>query len=163
MFLEISQNSQESTCVRVSFWIKLLNSACNFIKKETLSQVFSCEFCKIFKNTLFTEHLRTTASEWKRSNWFVIEMRRLKYKQNLVFSSVCQIKIKILQLIFWWFQWFRKLMKEFPRGGFKRCFFTMWFWHLHRLNCSRGAVQNASTKVFCCRFVINVKSKPSLQ
>ena len=23
----------------------------NFIKKETLTQVFSCEFCKIFKNT----------------------------------------------------------------------------------------------------------------
>ena len=26
------------------------------------SQVFSCEFCKIYKNTFFTEHLRTTAS-----------------------------------------------------------------------------------------------------
>ena len=24
---------------------------CNFIKKETLAQVFSCEFCEIFKNT----------------------------------------------------------------------------------------------------------------
>ena len=27
--------------------------ACNFIKKETLAQVFSCEFCEISKNTLF--------------------------------------------------------------------------------------------------------------
>ena len=26
--------------------------ACNFIKKETLAQVFSCEFCEISKNTL---------------------------------------------------------------------------------------------------------------
>ena len=26
------------------------------------AQVFSCEFCKIFNNTFFTEHLRTTAS-----------------------------------------------------------------------------------------------------
>ena len=34
--------------------------ACNFIKKETLSQVFSCEFCKVSKNTFFTEHLWTT-------------------------------------------------------------------------------------------------------
>ena len=25
--------------------------ACNFIKKETLAQVFSCEFCEISKNT----------------------------------------------------------------------------------------------------------------
>ena len=34
----------------------------NFIKKETLAQVLFCEFCEIFKNTFFTEHLRTTAS-----------------------------------------------------------------------------------------------------
>ena len=26
---------------------------CNFIKKETMAQVFSCEFCEIFKNTFF--------------------------------------------------------------------------------------------------------------
>ena len=25
----------------------------NFIKNETLAQVFSCEFCEIFKNTFF--------------------------------------------------------------------------------------------------------------
>ena len=27
----------------------LRNFACNFIKKETLAQVFSCEFCEISK------------------------------------------------------------------------------------------------------------------
>ena len=27
--------------------------ACNFNKKETLPQVFSCEFWEIFKNTIF--------------------------------------------------------------------------------------------------------------
>ena len=30
----------------------------------TLAQVFSCEFCKISKNTFSTEHLRTTASSF---------------------------------------------------------------------------------------------------
>ena len=35
---------------------------CNFIKKEILAQVFSCEFIEISKNTFSTEHLRTTAS-----------------------------------------------------------------------------------------------------
>ena len=30
---------------------KHLPEACNFIKKETLAQVFSYEFCEIFKNT----------------------------------------------------------------------------------------------------------------
>ena len=32
------------------------------MKKETLAQVFSCEFCEIFKNTFFKEHVRATAS-----------------------------------------------------------------------------------------------------
>ena len=36
--------------------------ACNFIKKESLPQVFTCEFYENSKNTFFTEHLRTTAS-----------------------------------------------------------------------------------------------------
>ena len=36
--------------------------ACNFIKKETLAQASSCEFCEIFKNIFFTEHVRATAS-----------------------------------------------------------------------------------------------------
>ena len=36
--------------------------ACNFIKKEYLAQVFSCEFCEISKNTFITEHLQATAS-----------------------------------------------------------------------------------------------------
>ena len=33
-----------------------------FNKKETLAQVFSCEFCEISKNIFFTEHLWETAS-----------------------------------------------------------------------------------------------------
>ena len=31
----------------------VLREACNFIKKEALAQVFSCEFCEISKNTFF--------------------------------------------------------------------------------------------------------------
>ena len=34
------------------------SQACNVIKNKTLAQVFSCEFCEIFKNTFFTEDLR---------------------------------------------------------------------------------------------------------
>ena len=45
VFIEISQNSQENTFAE-SFLIKI-----NFIKKETLAQVFSCEFCEIPKTT----------------------------------------------------------------------------------------------------------------
>ena len=56
VFLEISLNLQESTCGKAPC------RACNFIKKETLAKVFSLEFYEIFKNTFFTEHLRTSAS-----------------------------------------------------------------------------------------------------
>ena len=38
------------------------SKACNFIKIETLAQVFSFEFYEISKNTFFKEHLSTTAS-----------------------------------------------------------------------------------------------------
>ena len=41
---------------------KVAGGACNFIKKETLAQVFSCEFCEISKNTFFREHIWVTAS-----------------------------------------------------------------------------------------------------
>ena len=44
----------DSTCIP---------QVCNLIKKESVAQVFSCEFWEISKNTFFTEHLRTTASE----------------------------------------------------------------------------------------------------
>ena len=51
---------------------KVACSAFNFIKKETLAQVFSCEFWEILKNTFFTEHLRmflnvpvTLLSKWE--------------------------------------------------------------------------------------------------
>ena len=44
------------------------SKACNFIKKETLAQVFSCEFCEISKNTFFKEHLWATASVYQKTD-----------------------------------------------------------------------------------------------
>ena len=35
--------------------------------------MFSCKFCEIFKNTVFTEHLRVTASE-RISNFENVKM-----------------------------------------------------------------------------------------
>ena len=59
VFLEILQNSHENTWAG-GFFNKdsalraatLLN-----IKKETLAQVFSCEFCETYRSTFFIEHL----------------------------------------------------------------------------------------------------------
>ena len=39
--------------LRHSFGFKLQASSRNFIEKETLAQVFSCEFCEISKNTFY--------------------------------------------------------------------------------------------------------------
>ena len=51
VFLEISQNSQENTCPKVSVLIKLQAERPATLLKKRLPQVFSCEFCKIPKNT----------------------------------------------------------------------------------------------------------------
>ena len=39
-----------------------MHQPATLLKKETLAQVFSCEFCEIFKNTFCTENLRMTVS-----------------------------------------------------------------------------------------------------
>ena len=51
VFLKISQNSQENNCAGVFFPKKV------HIKKETSTQVFSCQFCKIFVEHLQWLHL----------------------------------------------------------------------------------------------------------
>ena len=33
--------------------------------------MFSCEFCQIFKNTFFTEHLRMTASDTEIIGYYI--------------------------------------------------------------------------------------------
>ena len=53
LFTEISQNSQENSYVSVSFLMKLQVLDLQLNKKETLAQVFSCEFYEISKNTFF--------------------------------------------------------------------------------------------------------------
>ena len=44
---------------QILFFDKVAGSGC---KKRLWHRCFSCEFCKIFKHTFFTEHLWTTAS-----------------------------------------------------------------------------------------------------
>ena len=64
--LDISENSQENTCGRVSY--EFAGRSATLLKKETLAQVFSCEFCEISKNTFLTEHLRATASDYREQS-----------------------------------------------------------------------------------------------
>ena len=65
MFLEILHNSQENTCARVSFLLKFAGlRRATLLRYENLAQTFSCEFCEISRNTVFTEHLQETSSVW---------------------------------------------------------------------------------------------------
>ena len=51
------------TPVSESFFNKVADRPATLFKKETLLQVFSCEFYEICKNSFSTEHLQRTASE----------------------------------------------------------------------------------------------------
>ena len=65
VFLEISQNSQESNCARVSFFNKVAGPRpATLLKKETLAQVFSCKFCETVKNTFFHRTPLVAASNY---------------------------------------------------------------------------------------------------
>ena len=44
--------------------MQMLASASNFIKKESLAQVLSFEFCEIFKNTFFDRTTPVAASDY---------------------------------------------------------------------------------------------------
>ena len=57
LFSEISQNSQENICARVSFLIKLQTSA-TLLKRRLWRRCFPVNFAKFLRTTLFTEHLR---------------------------------------------------------------------------------------------------------
>ena len=57
IFLEILHNSEENTCVRVSF-LQLIKT----LLKRDLRHVLSSEICKISKKAYFKEHLWTYAS-----------------------------------------------------------------------------------------------------
>ena len=66
VFLKFSQNSQEIYSHQIHSHPELRPQDCNFIKKETLAQVFSCEFYEISKKTLLHRPPLVTASEFER-------------------------------------------------------------------------------------------------
>ena len=80
VFLEILPNSQENTCARDPFLIKLQVSA----------QLFFCEFCKISKNIFFTEHPQTLRTYYYSQFPFyvnlMVNVERFIYQVTLLLS-----------------------------------------------------------------------------
>ena len=71
MFLEISQIHRKTPEAEV----------CNFIKKETLAQVISCEFCEVSKNTFSYRRPPVAASGPKtvKLNFVATQISRYMY------------------------------------------------------------------------------------
>ena len=81
-----------------NFWTFTVASACNFIKKEALAQVFSCKFCKISRNTFFTEHLWMTASANQVTSYSTYLLNDKNY--NMCFLTICFYRPCLARLIY---------------------------------------------------------------
>ena len=68
--------------LRSFFLIKLQVWSPVIVLRETPIQVFPCEYCKIFRNTYFEEHLRTTASAFPSKSMIRGFNTKIKHKIN---------------------------------------------------------------------------------
>ena len=60
-------------------------------KKESGTVVFSYEFLKIFKNDFFTEHHRTTVSEYRNNMSRAFKTKYEKNESNDIFITYLQV------------------------------------------------------------------------
>ena len=69
---------------------KDVSDTCKFIKKETLAQVISCKFCKLFKNTFLYRTNLVAASD---NTTFTTEPMKQQIKTHDFFiRSLCFIE-----------------------------------------------------------------------
>ena len=77
VFLEISQNSQENTCARVSFSIKLQALGLQlYLKKGLWHRCFPVNFVKYLR----TPFLQNTSERLLQALWNIEAMFEIKYK-----------------------------------------------------------------------------------
>ena len=75
------------------YFNKVAGLTCNFIKIETLAQVFSCEFSKISKNNIFTEYVWATASiTHTQDEYILIVFFYFQVASNCANSSKQEVK-----------------------------------------------------------------------
>ena len=94
-FLKISQNSHGNTRVWVSF-----NKAAfglQFIKKDTLTHVLSCEFCEIFKNIFFKRTSPVASGPWQSWPRLTFHVLKIIKMQPTAWTS-CHLKYLFPQI-----------------------------------------------------------------
>ena len=76
VFLEISQEPQENTCARVSFFNKVASLRfATLLKKRLWHRCFPLNFAKFLRTSFLTEHLR----------WLLLNI----YKNSFEFCVIC--------------------------------------------------------------------------
>ena len=84
-FKNFAKFTRKHLC-RSLYFNKVVLQACYFIKKETLAQLFSCESCKIFKNSFFIKKI-FDSSFWISMRYSIDFMNALA---EVVFRGVWQ-------------------------------------------------------------------------
>ena len=110
MLLEISQNSQEDTCVSASFLYP-------FVKIESLTQVFLCEFCEhLSKNTIFYRTPQVAASV-KTCNFTKIRLCHM-WVFFVDFLKILRTAFWCAARIFWKLLVKKRFAKNFSADGY---------------------------------------------
>ena len=95
--------------------------------KETLTQVFSCEFSKFFKTPSFAKHLGTTASVYSLSELFLLGYYLVLFSSDIsshFFITCCLLLKENFSSFFWlitfsWSAW--KIHEEDKRLNLQNC------------------------------------------
>ena len=82
--------TRKQLCQSVFFWKSCRPQTSNFLKRDTLAQVFSCEFCEFFKNTFFYRTTPVAASVFQRSRWLHYGNATLP----VTFSDIYMVKME---------------------------------------------------------------------
>ena len=91
VFLKISQNSQENTCVGLAFLLKSQTWGLQLYKYGTPTQMFDFEFGEIFNSLFFIEHLRWLLISPFFTFIVVLQMILLRPFKTLI-SRIVQVK-----------------------------------------------------------------------
>ena len=92
----LPQFSQENSSDGALVTVKLQAEACNFTKENTQVLVLSCELCKRFRNSFFTNHSWTNTSEllrWPNQTetfhvFYIFQILYLQFKSPQVHDSI---------------------------------------------------------------------------
>ena len=114
------QNLQENTQGGFSFLCKVCRLAWNFLKKETITQMFCHKLCKIFETNFFIGYLQATTSEYMWHLTRLVLFVRFKKSEKTHRGVLLLVKLQALVYNFiksntplWMFSCFLKLYRRY--------------------------------------------------